>query len=283
MTGPGAGPAALVADAALAARVDRAEARLSRDVAQAFAATGDTQVLVTPLAGGLAVYARPESPMNKIIGYGFDGLVDDGALAAVEAAWRARGEPVRFELSTLVDPEVFTALMARGYHLVGFEHVLGLPLAGLAVAAPAEALVVAQARPAEHDAWRAIAVEGALHEDGTGAVADAHSRAVVEDAYADFVRTAGFELYLARIAGELAGVATLRRDDRLAQLCGAATLPALRRRGAQGAMLAARLRDAAAAGCDLAVVTTAPGSRSQANAQRQGFSLLYARALLVQA
>ena len=42
-----------------------------------------------------------------------------------------------------------------------------------------------------------------------------------------------------------------------------------------------RLADAQAAGCDLAVVTTAPGSRSQDNVMRRGFKLLYTRAVLV--
>ena len=34
-------------------------------------------------------------------------------------------------------------------------------------------------------------------------------------------------------------------------------------------------------GCDLVVVTTAPGSKSQENCHRRGFELLYARAILV--
>jgi GNAT superfamily N-acetyltransferase len=66
----------------------------------------------------------------------------------------------------------------------------------------------------------------------------------------------------------------------IALLSGATTLPAWRRRGVQTALLAHRLDDAAASGCRLACVVTAPGTRSQANAQRGGFSLLYARAVL---
>ena len=62
---------------------------------------------------------------------------------------------------------------------------------------------------------------------------------------------------------------------------GAATAPAHRRRGIQTALLAARLADAAAAGCDVAAIVTQPGSKSQQNAQRQGFDLLYTRAVLV--
>jgi hypothetical protein len=51
----------------------------------------------------------------------------------------------------------------------------------------------------------------------------------------------------------------------------------------QSALLAARLSDAANAECDIAVVTTAPGSTSQKNVQRSGFQLLYTRAVLVKA
>ena len=39
-------------------------------------------------------------------------------------------------------------------------------------------------------------------------------------------------------------------------MCGATTLPKFRRRGLQTSLLNARLRDAGAAGCDVAVVTT---------------------------
>jgi hypothetical protein len=67
----------------------------------------------------------------------------------------------------------------------------------------------------------------------------------------------------------------------VAQLTGAATVPAHRRHGVQTALLAARLADAARTGCDIAVVTTQPGSKSQQNVQRQGFDLLYTRAVLV--
>jgi GNAT superfamily N-acetyltransferase len=87
--------------------------------------------------------------------------------------------------------------------------------------------------------------------------------------------------YCAWLDDQLAAVATLRIDGGLAQLCGAATLPAFRRRGIQAALLQRRIHDGAQAGCDLAVVTTQPGSKSQQNVSRQGFALLYARAILL--
>jgi GNAT superfamily N-acetyltransferase len=57
--------------------------------------------------------------------------------------------------------------------------------------------------------------------------------------------------------------------------------PAFRRRGVQSALLAARVADATAAGCDLAAVTAQPGSPSHRNVQRRGFDLLYTRAVLI--
>jgi ribosomal protein S18 acetylase RimI-like enzyme len=92
---------------------------------------------------------------------------------------------------------------------------------------------------------------------------------------------AGVVRYAAWRDGIIVGGATMRMVGGVAQLTGAATAPAHRRRGAQTALLSARLADAAAAGCDVAVITTQPGSKSQQNAQRQGFDLLYARAVLV--
>jgi GNAT superfamily N-acetyltransferase len=87
--------------------------------------------------------------------------------------------------------------------------------------------------------------------------------------------------YVARCDWVLAGGASFRIVEGVGQLLGAATAPAYRRQGIHTALLSARLADAAAGGCDIAVVTTQPGSKSQENMQRRGFDLLYTRAVLV--
>jgi len=51
--------------------------------------------------------------------------------------------------------------------------------------------------------------------------------------------------------------------------------------GTESALLSTRLADAAAAGCKVGVITTQPASKSQQNAQRSGFDLLYTRVVLV--
>jgi GNAT superfamily N-acetyltransferase len=63
----------------------------------------------------------------------------------------------------------------------------------------------------------------------------------------------------------------------VALLAGASTVPEGRRRGAQSALLEARLRFAAQKGCDVAMMCAHPGSASQRNAERQGFRIAYTR------
>jgi GNAT superfamily N-acetyltransferase len=257
----------MFADAALAARIDAAEARFTVEVAAPAA--------VLPIGGGVSVLSWPGSPLNKVIGAGFAGRLDEDELAAVEEAWRARGEAVRVELSALASGEALEQLGARGYRPLAVENVLGRPLAALPPA-PAGIEVAAAGDDAE---WRRIAVEGFCAPDGTGG--DTLPRALMERVAGDLAGAAGVRRFVARVDGAAAGVASLRLDSGVAQLSGATTLPAFRRRGVQTAMLAARLAAARDAGCDLAVMMTAPGTRSQANAQRQGFALLYARLVLV--
>jgi GNAT superfamily N-acetyltransferase len=110
---------------------------------------------------------------------------------------------------------------------------------------------------------------------------ESFDRETLERTYGDLIATSSFERYLARWDGQIAGGGTLRLFEGVAQLCGAATLKPHRRRGVQTALLRHRLEESAARGCDVAVVTTQPGSKSQQNVQRFGFALLYARAILV--
>lgn len=126
-----------------------------------------------------------------------------------------------------------------------------------------------------------VAFEGFAHPDGQGVPShEDFPRDVIERAERDF-SAAGVVRYVARCEGVVAGGASFRIAEGVGQLLGAATAPAYRRRGIHTALLSARLADAAAGGCDIAVVTTQPGSKSQENMQRRGFDLLYTRAVLV--
>ena len=239
-----------------------------------------------PLAGGLVVYAGPGSPMNKGIGLAIGEPLEEAPLAAVEQEWRDRNEPMRIELSSLARPEAATMLTAGGYRLVGFENQLGcererLRTPGSGLRTPAQQIFVESLADADEKLWRDVTVDGFAQPDASPTAHETFPRQVLDDIFITLGRTSGFRRYVARIDGHAAGAASMRIDGDIAQLAGAATLPAFRRRGVQTALLRHRLVEARDAGCALAVVTTQPGSTSQANSQRRGFSVLYTRAILV--
>ena len=188
------------------------------------------------------------------------------------------------EVAILGDPSVCALLTRRGYVLENFENVLGLRLPAANLPAIGAAIDVSVGTEEHHEAWLDVIVAGFASPDEQGVPShEEFSREVMDRTVGDMATASGFARYLAYREGVLAGGASLRVCERVAQLCGAATMPAHRRRGVQTALLAARLADAAGRGCDIAVVTTQPGSKSQQNVQRQGFELLYTRAILVRA
>jgi GNAT superfamily N-acetyltransferase len=279
----------LFATTSLAARIERAEA----DTAMAFggsARASGTPVLISPVGGTHAVYGGPGQPFNKLAGLGFAPLRED-EMARLEAAYDERQGEIRVEQSSLADPAVASLLTRRGYTLIGYENVLGLALTASTVAgfsrecdtARASGIDIAAAGPGELQTWIRTVAEGFLTPDTFDGPPPTESfgRESLERIFADFSGARGCALYLARRADVIAGGGSLRIVDGLAQLGGASTLPAHRRRGVQSTLLRARLVAAAALGCDVAVVTTEPASKSQQNVQRAGFQLLYVRAVLV--
>jgi ribosomal protein S18 acetylase RimI-like enzyme len=266
----------------LAARIERADARLVSDSARAAQARRpDAGAFVVEIAGGVATFAGAGSPLNKVAGLGFAGALDQRELEAIEQVYAERGVPVQVELSCLATPEIAALLTRRGYALVNFENVLARPLP-VQPLPPAAGVSVSECPASDLAEWLDVAITGFATPDLEGVPShESFPREALEQTMCDMARASGFVRYLARREGEVAGAASMRLFDGVAQLCGAATLPRHRRRGVQGTLLAERLRIAGEAGCDVAVVTTQPGSKSQENVQKKGFELLYTRAILV--
>lgn len=272
----------MFASIALATRIEGAETRLSESLGRAALRTEpDGSAFVETIAGGVAVYTGPSSPMNKMIGVGFEGVPPDTELDAVEEKFAQRSAALQAEVATLADPSFVARLTQRGYVLRNFENVMGGAIRETDRAEPAGISIDVMGDESA-DVWLDAAITGFMHPDGKGVPGDElPPREAMEAAMRPFTGVQGFRRYGAWIDGELAGIASLRMDNGIAQLCGAATLPAFRRRGVQAALLRRRLSDGAANGCDIAVLTVQPGSTSQENGHRQGFALLYTRAILL--
>jgi hypothetical protein len=270
--------------ASLAARIERAESGSLKELAAVAAARAGADVFLRELGGGVATYLAAGSPANKLFGLGFAAPPAVEELAAVEDAFAARRAPLHAEVSSLADPAVGKLLTSRGYQLIGFENVLGLALQNTTFDTEWDPEIqIGPIGPSENQAWMEAVTTGFLNPDTYDGPPSHESptREELERVFGETFAAPSFERILARRNGSVAGGASLRLQDGVALLAGAATVPEHRRRGVQTAMLRHRLRDAARRGCEVATVTTSPGSKSTANVQQFGFVVLYVRAILL--
>ena len=126
-----------------------------------------------------------------------------------------------------------------------------------------------------------LAVAETIDADGFGRVAAEGSGLPPETAplLARVVGAPGWHCFLASAAGEPAAAGALYVDGTSAWLGIAATRAAFRRRGAQSALLAARIEAARAAGAKLLTTETGTGDPgpSYRNIERAGFRAAYVR------
>lgn len=258
-------------DVALARRLERAEARSNAAFVEARARlaphTGATWLDV---GGTYAMFDGVGSPLTQSFGLGLFSPSASGDLEQLEAFFASRGAEPLHEVSPLADPAVLTLLPGRGYRPVELTSVLHRPIL-LERGAPARPSDVQArpARPGEESRWAETAAAGWGETPELAGF--------MRDFGEVTARAEGTTCFVAELDGVTVAAAALTVHEGVALLAGASTIPAWRGRGAQGALLAARLTFAREAGCDLAMMGAAPGSTSQCNAERQGFRIAYTR------
>jgi hypothetical protein len=262
------------ADLALARRLESAEGASS-------AAFVEARALLEPevgavwigVGGARGIFDGVHSPLSQSFGLGMAGPVEDSTLDTLEAFFRERGATVLHEVSPLADPSLLGLFHRRGYRPVEFTSVLYRRLSGEddgGTDDPGTPLRARRIEPHEADRWAAVAAEGWAGEaPELGEFMHAMGRITA--------RARGSHAFLAELEGEPLAAGALGVNGGVALLAGASTIPGGRRRGAQRALLRARLRFAVEQGCDLAMMGALPGSGSQRNAERQGFRIAYTR------
>ncbi len=208
--------ARIFCDPPLAARIDRAEARMCAEFAHLVGSRlPGARVTTLPLAGGLAVYAGPGAPMNKVIGVGLGDTLDAGALAEVEAEWESRREPVRVELSTLDDGAAARLLTARGYRLLGFENVLGRRIdARGAVSGDRPARRSCTIGDEDLERWIQIMLDAFAQPDAGPLPTEEHQRDELAAVFRDISRMSGVTAVSRDGWGDAAAAASVRFDGR---------------------------------------------------------------------
>lgn len=194
-----------------------------------------------------AVYAGPDLPVNVASGFGasLDGL------DAAEAFFASHGLPSRLVLYPHFPH--WETLAERGYRLARLLNVFARPLDELPDLSPLKV------RPSPPTEFARLSAEA--FGPGNEAITERTSQ------------RANTLLLAAQLDGEAVAAGALSVFGELALLFSTATLPAHRGKGAQTALLAARLHAAHEGGASLAAVMTTPGSASERNVRRAGFLL----------
>jgi GNAT superfamily N-acetyltransferase len=262
--------AMLFSDPGLARRLERAEGRACVSFAEAQRELRpESGAEWIECAGALAVFNGVDSPVTQSFGLGLFVDLDAAALDHIERFFFDRGTAAVHEVSPLAGVAAMELLCARKYRPVEISSVLYR-----AVDPPADegrgngtARVIGEN---ERDLWAEISARGWSSEypemletiRGFGAIAAARKDS---------------PCFLAEIDGQPGAAGVLGIHDGVALFGGSATVPELRRRGLQSALLHERMRYAFEHGCDLAMMVAAAGSESQRNAERKGFRIAYTR------
>ena len=244
------------------------------EAAEAFNARGCTaihpQAATLDVAGGCAVFVGAGSPLSRAIGIGLNGRVTEPEIERLEAFYRSRGDKVSIDLCPLAEPGILETLGKRGYRLTEFNNVLVKRLANAAIVLTPR---VRRALPDETDPWSYTVGRGFFDE---------HDLTTEEmDVGRAICAMPGALCYLAVAeSGESAGGAAAAVYSGLATLFADSTIARHRGSGLHRELIAARLNEALAQGCDLATASTLPGSGSQRNYERMGFEVVYTRVTL---
>lgn len=261
----------MFADDALARRLERTEGAAGASFVEAHAAASPlSEACWIEVAGAYAMYDGPYSPITQSFGLGMFRPLGESQLNAIEDFFRKRGAQPAHEVCPLADRSTMATLAERGYLPIEFTSVMFQPLpAARSGAGPNPNIRVRLIEAEDNELWAQTAAGG--WRDLT-----MDSDVVLDLMRVNAVRRSAAS-FLAELDGRPIAAAALSIHDGVALLAGASTLPEARRQGAQFALLEARLRYSAGAGCDLAMMCAEPGSASQRNAERNGFRIAYTR------
>ena len=257
-------------DLALSRRLERAEGTASAQYAEArrrlFPDSGAEWIEV---AGAYAIFDGIDSPITQTFGLGiFEDLGPD-QLDVIEQFFSDHGAPVFHEVSPFAGVAALDLLCKRGYRPIELSSVL-FRLVQPTVSEHPSAITVRIIDSEETQLWTDVSARGWAHEHPelreflleVGAISAARDQSLC---------------FLAELDGKPGAAGVLCLHQGVALFAGSATVPELRRRGLQTALLHERMRYAFEQGCDLAMMVAQPGTESQRNAERKGFRIAYTR------
>ena len=257
-------------DLALSKRLERAEGHACAEYAEARRRIfPDSGAGWMERAGAYAVFDGVDSPITQTFGLGIFEELSPDSLDVIERFFLDRGAPVFHEVSPFVGVAALRLLCSRNYQPIEISNVLCRSVER-PTSKPSGDIRVRLIAPHEAQLWSETSARGWAHEHPElsgfllelGAISAARDQSLC---------------FLAEADGKPGAAGVLCIHEGIALFGGAATVPELRRRGLQTALLHERMRYAFDHGCDLAMMAAEVGSNSQRNAERKGFTIAYTR------
>ena len=263
----------IFSDKSFSQKLERAEAVTNADFVEArarlFPASGAEWIDV---GGVYAMFDGIASPLTQTYGLGIFDEITNVELDEIEEFFKRHAAPVFHEVSPLADASLIGLLNERCYQPIELTSVMYRMLG-------AEDALDSQANPRistrivsgdEIDIFAETSVAGWSAE---------------MPEFADFgielckigAVTKGASPFIAEFDGKPIATGMLFVYEDVALFGGASTIFEGRRKGAQNALLEARLRFAAERGCAIPTMGASPGSQSQRNAEKNGFRVAYTR------
>ncbi|MBZ5625142.1 MAG: GNAT family N-acetyltransferase [Acidobacteriia bacterium] len=260
----------LFSDLALSRRLERAEGHACAQLALARRRLfPDSGAEWMECAGAYAVFDGVDSPVTQSFGLGIFEELSAASLDLIERFFLDRGAPVLHEVSPLAGVAALDLLCARRYRPIEISSVLCRPVEKPAAGSDNHIRVRITGKE-EGQLWTEVSARGWGHEHPelldfllqSSALSSAREHSVC---------------FLGEVDGRPGAAGVLCIHEGVALFGGSATVPELRRRGLQAALLDERMRHAFDHGCDLAMMVAEAGSASQRNAERKGFRIAYTR------
>jgi GNAT superfamily N-acetyltransferase len=257
-------------DLELARRLEAAEGYACVQFAEArarvFPDSGSEWIEV---GGAVAVFDGIDAPTTQSFRLGIFEPMTAGTLEKMEQFFFDRNTAAMHEVSPMAGVPALDLLCERGYRPIEISNVLYRAVEKPDTDHPGH-IKVRVVGEEEAQLWGKISARGWTHEHP-------ELQEFVEKMGVLSVARKDSPCFLAEIDGKPGAAGAMCLHGGVALFAGAATVPELRRRGLQAALLQERMRYAFEHGCDLAMMVAEAGSNSQRNAERKGFRVAYTR------
>ena len=262
----------IYSDKHLSQRLERTEAVSNAEFVEARAKMfPESRAEWTEIGGAYVMYDGAESPLTQTFGLGVFDEISAAELELIEAFFKNHDAPVFHEVSPLADVSLVALLNERNYQPIELTSVMFQEVENSTLNLPINQNIKTRIIEAgEEKLWAQTSANGWASE------MEGLAEFMYEFGQISASGKGGYP-FLAELEDQPIATGMLFISEDVALLAGASTIPEGRRRGAQLALLNARLRFAAEKGCKLAMMCALPGSQSQKNAEKQGFRIAYTR------